>query len=212
MHSRKLLIYNHLKRNALVYLFTLILFLTGIVFGAIIVNSMDFVQKEDLFFYLERFFLSIHEGEQLPAFTVLKSSFLYHAKYLLLMFVFGLAVIALPLVWIFVFLKGLVIGFSVGFLVNQLGFKGLLLASLSIAPQNMFAIPIYLIAGSLSMIFCMTIMRRLFHKRNQEPLLEPFVRYITIYAILLGLALFAASFEAFISNEAMKTLISSFYK
>ncbi len=46
----------HIKRHTTIYVFTIILFLTGIVFGAILVNSMDFVQKQNLFFYLERFF------------------------------------------------------------------------------------------------------------------------------------------------------------
>ncbi len=44
------------KRTCNNLCFMIILFLTGITFGAFIVNSMHFVQKQDLFFYLERFF------------------------------------------------------------------------------------------------------------------------------------------------------------
>lgn len=212
MYEKRILLLNHLKKNALVYLFTTILFFTGIIFGSIIVNSMNFIQKQDLFFYLERFFLAVTKGEQSTSKEILISSFLYHSKYLMIMFLFGLAIIALPLVWIFVFVKGLVIGFSVGFLVNQLGFKGLLLAATAIAPQNLITIPIYIVAGSLSMIFCLTIISRLIQKHNTGPILEPFIRYLTIYAILLVFAVFASGIEALLSNEAMKLVISSFYK
>src|SRR5690625_7607326 len=89
-------------------------------------------------------------------------------RYLLLLCLLGLSVIGLPLVWILLFVKGFVVGFSVGFIVNQLGLKGLLLAALSIAPQNLLIIPIYIIAGSLAMIFSLTLLGKLFTIRSEE--------------------------------------------
>jgi len=210
--NAKIRIATHLKEHTTIYIFMVILFLTGIVFGAIIVNSMNFVQKQDLYFYLERFFGHIAKGEQLEHARILKSSFLYHVKYLLIMFILGLSVVGLPLVWIFLFLKGLVIGFSVGFIVNQLGLKGLMLASMAIAPQNLLIIPIYIAAGSLSMIFSLTLLGKLFGRKVTQPVMEPFLRYISIYAILICLGFAAALMETFVSNEAMQSIIRAFYK
>lgn len=103
----------------------IILFLTGITFGAFIVNSMHFVQKQDLFFLFRKIFFGEFVTENsINRLEILKGSFLYHVKYLLLIFILGLSVIGLPIVWILLFLKGLVVGFTVGFLVNQLGIKG----------------------------------------------------------------------------------------
>lgn len=82
-----------------------------------------------------------------------------------MLFVLGLSVIGLPAVWILLFLKGMVVGFSVGFIVNQLEMKGLFLAALSIAPQNLLVIPIYIVAGSLSMIFSLTLLGKLFSRK-----------------------------------------------
>jgi len=212
MNTKKIRISNHLKEHATIYIFMVILFLTGIVFGAIIVNSMNFVQKQDLYFYLERFFGQIAKGEQLEHVKILQSSFLYHVKYLMIMLVLGLSVVGLPLVWIFLFLKGLVIGFSVGFIVNQLGMKGLMLASMAIAPQNILIIPIYIAAGSISMIFSLTLLSKLFGKGMTQPIREPLIRYISIYAILICLGLVAALLETFVANEAMQAIIRAFYK
>src|SRR5690625_3839294 len=153
MYKQKTLVFNHVKEHATIYIFMIILFLTGIIFGAIIVNSMNFVQKQDLFFYLERFFGQIANEQPIENSEILKSGFFYHAKYLLLLFVLGLSVIGLPVVWILLFLKGLVVGFSVGFIVNQLGLKGLLLASLSIAPLNFFFFPFFFISFYYFIIF-----------------------------------------------------------
>jgi stage II sporulation protein M len=211
MHSKKALAVNHVKTHATIYIFMIILFLTGIIFGAIIVNSMNFVQKQDLYFYLERFFGQISNEQPIDNAEILKASFFYHAKYLLLLFILGLSIIGLPVVWILLFLKGLVVGFSVGFIVNQLGLKGLLLASLSIAPQNFLIIPVYIIAGSLAMIFSLTLMRKLFSRTYNHPLLQPIGQYITLFSCLLVCSFLAAVLEAFVANEAMVSLIKSLY-
>ncbi|SFA72632.1 stage II sporulation protein M [Lentibacillus halodurans] len=211
MYNKRTLLIDHVKEHATIYIFMMILFLTGVIFGAIIVNSMDFVQKQDLFFYLERFFGDIADEEQLNSNEILKSSFFYHVKYLFMLFVLGLSVIGLPVVWILLFLKGLVVGFSVGFIVNQLGLDGLFLASLSIAPQNLLVIPIYIIAGSLSMLFSLTLLRKLFSRRISQPILQPFGKYAAVFASLMVLSLAAAALEAYMANEAMEMLIKSLY-
>lgn len=212
MLQNKKSIINHVNKYATIYLFMLVLFLTGVIFGAVIVNSMNFVQKQDLFFYLERFFEKIADSQEIDSSEILKNSFFYHAKYLLLLFILGLSVIGLPIIWILLFLKGLVVGFSVGFIVNQLGLKGLFLASLSIAPQNFVVIPIYLVAGSLSMIFSLTLLNKLFSRRLSQPILQPLSRYVIVFTLLLAGALLAALLEAYVSNEAMEALIRTFYK
>src|SRR5690625_7909180 len=174
---------NHFKDHATIYVFIMILFLTGVIFGAIIVNSMEFNQKQDILFYLERYLAQSVANETTENQAILVDSFLLHVKSLLLLFTLGLTVIGLPLVWILVFMKGLAIGFSVGFIVNQFGLKGLILASLSIAPQNLLIIPIYIIAGSLSMIFSLTLIGILFNRRVSPLIIQSFRKYILMFSI-----------------------------
>lgn len=211
MYNTKNQITNHFKEHATIYVFMIILFLTGVIFGAIIVNSMNFNQKQDVFFYLERYMGQIIADESIENQTILMDSFLLHIKSLLLLFLLGLTVIGLPLVWIVIFMKGLAVGFSVGFIVNQFGVKGLLLASLSIAPQNLLIIPIYVIAGSLSMIFSLTLIGILFNQKVSLPIIQSFRKYILMFSILLSFSFLAALLEAFIVHEAMQSFIRSFY-
>jgi len=212
MYRKRNTAINHVKEHATVYVFMIILFLTGIIFGAILVNSMNFVQKQDLFFYLERFFLQIQEGNPIEKNKVFKSSILYHTKYLFLLMILGISVIGLPIVWILIFLKGLVVGFSVGFLVNQVGLKGFLLASLSIAPQNLLTIPIYIIAGSFAMIFSLTLLNKLFTRRVSRPIIQPLIQYITVFSLMLGLSIIAATLEAYVASYAMESLITTYFQ
>ncbi|MBU5466323.1 stage II sporulation protein M [Virgibacillus sp. MSJ-26] len=209
MYKKRNVAINHVKEHATVYVFMIILFLTGIIFGAILVNSMNFVQKQDLFFYLERFFLQIQEGNSIEKNEVFKSSFFYHAKYLFLLLILGLSVIGLPIVWILLFLKGLVVGFSVGFLVNQIGLKGFFLAALSIAPQNILTIPLYIVAGSFAMIFSLTLLNKLFSRKISKPIIQPLIQYLVIFSLLIALSVIAATIEAYVASYAMESLIAS---
>src|SRR5699024_8115447 len=198
---------NHIKKHAAIYLFMLILFLTGIIFGAIIVNSMNVTQKLDLFFYLEQFFGKISGEQSLDTIDILKSSSAYHIKYLLLLFILGLSVIGLPVLWILIFLKGIVVGFSVGFIVNQLGLKGLLIAALSIAPQNIIIIPIYIVAGSMAMIFSLLLLNKLFTRQLSKPILRPLRIYSLIFVLLICLSFSGSLMEAFVANNALESII-----
>ena len=210
-YKSKHFVLEHVKENMMIYIFMMTLFLTGIIFGAITVNSMTFVQKQDLFFHLDRYFVQISGEETIASKDILKRSFFFHVKYLFLLFILGLTIIGLPIVWILIFIKGLVIGFSVGFIVNQLGGQGLLLATLSIAPQNMIIIPVYIIAGSLSMIFSLLLFYKLFGRSVSYSIGRPFMQYAFFFVILLLLSLASSLIETFIANEAFKALIRTSY-
>lgn len=202
---------NHVKENLTIYIFTTTLFLTGIIFGAIIVNSMTFIQKEDLFFHLDRFFVQISGDEAIASNEILKSSFIFHLKYVGLFLLLGLTIIGLPILWVLTFIKGLVIGFSVGFIVNQLGFNGLLIATFAIAPHNIIVIPVYIIASSLAMIFSLILMHKLFVRTVSQSIVKPFVQYITAFCILFILSGASSLVETFISNEVFKAFLKSTY-
>lgn len=201
----------HVKKYRLVYFFMLVLFLIGIIFGAVIVNSMDFFQKQDLYFYLDQFMNQLLEGSTVDKQELFKTTFSYHLQYLLLFFILGLSVIGLPIIWILIFIKGVVVGFSVGFFVNQLGWKGFVFAAASIAPQNLFVIPIYLVASSVAMIFSLALFQKLFSRRMQQPTLRPFTQYVVVFLIFIGLAAIAALVESVVSSSAMKLVISWLY-
>lgn len=200
---------NHIKTNIAIYLFMTTLLMTGIVFGAIIVNSMNFVQKQDLFFHVNQFLVKLTNGEPIVSKDILQKSFSFHMQYLFVILLLGLTIIGIPLIWLFVFLKGLVIGFSVGFIVNQLGFKGLVLATVSIAPQNMLIIPIYIVAASLANLFSILLFQKITSRTSSPPIGRPLVQYVTAFSLLFVAAFFGSLIETFISYEAVKFAIQS---
>ncbi|GGM22343.1 stage II sporulation protein M [Paraliobacillus quinghaiensis] len=211
MHHNTNVFLNHLIKYRLIYFFMIVLFLVGIIFGAIIVNSMTFIQKTDLFFYLDQFMNRLLEGPIVDNQDMFKTTFLYHLQYLGLFFILGLSVIGLPIIWILMFVKGVVVGFSVGFFVNQLGWKGFVFAAASIAPQNIFIIPVYLLASSIAMIFSLALLQKIFSRKIQQPTAQPFLQYVVVFLLFVCVAAVAAIVETFISNQAMELVISWMY-
>ena len=49
-------------------------------------------------------------------------------------------------------MKGMVVGFTVGFLVNQMGWNGFLLSFVSVLPQNFIIIPVFIVTATLSVV------------------------------------------------------------
>ncbi|MCU5676626.1 stage II sporulation protein M, partial [Bacillus cereus] len=54
---------SHIQENSSLYIFNAVLLLMGVIFGAILVNSLQINQKQDLSFYLQRFFGQVSKGE-----------------------------------------------------------------------------------------------------------------------------------------------------
>ncbi|MED4959249.1 stage II sporulation protein M, partial [Paenibacillus macerans] len=107
-----------LKDQTPLYVFVAVLFLMGVVFGALMVNALTLEQQQDLSRYFGDFFLSINEGGtefQLMSYWEVA---VLHLKWLGLIWLLGLSVIGLPGILILDFLKGVLIGFTVGCLVG----------------------------------------------------------------------------------------------
>lgn len=203
----------HLQQYSSIYSFIMVLFVMGIIFGAVIVNSLAETQKEDLFYYLNQFFIQVSEGKTSPAEELLKLSFLHNVKFTGFMWILGISIIGFPLIFVLIFLKGVAVGFSVGFLVNQMGWNGLLLSFLSLLPQNLFIIPVYIFVAASSIGLSIKLIRKIFMRQSLHFQLVPvFANYFMGYIAAVAIITLAASIEAYIAPALMKTLIASLAK
>ncbi|RKD25631.1 stage II sporulation protein M [Ammoniphilus oxalaticus] len=196
---------HHLKENLSLYLFIIVLFTMGVSFGAILVNSLATNQKQDLMGYLTQFFSELHSGLKVNPTAAFQQSLGDHLKYIGLIWMLGLSIIGLPIILIMVFLKGLVVGFTVGFLAHQWHWSGLMMAGLSVLPQNLLVIPVIIIMGTAGVSFSLRLIRSRFMRRGEH--IYPFFLRYTLLVVLLGFILSVASlFETFVSPLLMKQI------
>nr|WP_295971718.1 stage II sporulation protein M [uncultured Bacillus sp.] len=199
----------HFREHSSIYLFVIVLFLMGVIFGAVVVNSLSFSQKEDLYYYLTQFFGQVSNEKIATSNDLFKQSFLHNSKFIGLMGLLGISVIGLPLILIFLFMKGMVVGFTVGFLVNQMGWSGFLLSFVSVLPQNFIIIPVFIFTTALAVNISLKMVRRQFMKKISEPILPLLGKYIMSLCAALLLLVGAAAIEAYLSPSLMKSVIDS---
>jgi stage II sporulation protein M len=201
---------SYFREHSSIFVFVVILFLMGVIFGAIVVNSMSFSQKQDLLNYLSQFFGEVSDGKMAESNDLFLQSFFHNSKFIGLMWLLGISIIGLPIILILLFIKGMVVGFTVGFLVNQMSWKGFFLAFVSILPQNLIIIPVFIIMAVMSMSFSLLMIKKQFMKKYGQAIMPLFKRYILSFIIAVLCISIASGIEAFLSPGLMKTIVSAF--
>jgi stage II sporulation protein M len=200
---------SYFREHSSIFLFIVVLFLMGVIFGAIVVNSMSITQKEDLFYYLSQFFGQVSGDKIAEDNDLFLQSFFHNSKFIGLMWILGISIIGLPVILILLFIKGMVVGFTVGFLVSQMGWQGFLLAFVSILPQNLIIIPVFILMAALSVIFSLRMIKKQFMKKYAQPIIPFFKRYIFALIVAVIFISAASGIEAYLSPWLMKTIITS---
>jgi stage II sporulation protein M len=192
-----------LKDNLSLYVFVSVLFVIGVVFGAVMVNALSLEQKQEMTRHLGSFFQEVNGGLEVEKGQFFQQSFGMHMKWILLIWLFGLSIIGMPLILILDFLKGVLIGFSVGYLVGQLSWKGMLFALVSVAPQNLIIIPALLVCSVSAMAFSIYMIKNRFIQRRGG-IYQPFIRYTSITLLMAFFLLGAALWEGYLSLSIIK--------
>ena len=198
---------NHIKENSSLYMFIIVLFLMGVISGAIVVNSLSFTQKEDLLYYLSRFFGQVSEDNIATTYDMFIASVTHNMKYIGLIWILGISIIGLPLILILLFLKGVVIGFTVGFLVSAMGWSGFKIALVAVLPQNIILVPLTIFITTLSLAFSIVIIQRVFVRQVRKPLAPMVFKYVAALFISLIFISAAAAIEGYFSPSFMKQIV-----
>ncbi|AFS78413.1 stage II sporolation protein M [Gottschalkia acidurici 9a] len=195
----------HVKDNVLLYFALIIVFMIGISSGAITINMLKGTQKEELIKFLDSFFKVINEND-VDNILLVKQSFKNNLQTLIMIWFLGITVIGIPLVAGVVLLRGFVVGFTVGFLVKELGLKGFLFSILSILPQNIFLIPWIIASSVVSIGFSIKIIKSRTNKSNKFVFLNELTRYSIVIGILFLISIIGILIESYATPMFMKLI------
>ncbi|MEC0372042.1 stage II sporulation protein M [Paenibacillus chibensis] len=194
-----------LKEQTILYIFVAVLFLVGVIFGALMVNALSLEQQQDLGRYLQNFFLTVDQSE---TGTVAADSFWniagLHLKWVGLIWFLGLSVIGLPGILILDFLKGVLVGFAVGYLVGQFSWKGLLFALVTVAPPNLIIIPVLIVSSVSAIAFSLHVIKNRVMMHNRVNVVRPFASYVGLTLVMCLIMLGISSFETWVTPAMMR--------
>lgn len=200
-------ILSSMRENQSLYVFTIVLFAMGVVFGAIIVNSLSLAQKQDLFGFLQYFFKNMDQNGIADPSEHFGQAMWYYLKTVGIMWIFGLSIIGVPMILLMLFLKGIVIGFTVGFLVNEFQWQGITFSLAGVLPQNMLIVPAFIITGVAGISFSLRLIKtRLLSQRGE--IWPHFISYSLLMVGMVAVLAVAALFESYISPTVMQYVIN----
>ncbi|OYD09785.1 stage II sporulation protein M [Paludifilum halophilum] len=193
----------HVQSQLSLYVFVAVLFMMGVIFGAVIVNTLSPVQKENLLDYLGHFFRGMDRDTIADPKVAFQHSLGDHFKTIGLMWILGVSVIGMPFIFVWIFLKGLVIGFTVGFLVSQLSWEGLWFAFVAVVPHNLIIVPALIVVAVSGVAFSMQLARnRLIQRRGT--IYPEFLSYSVLVTIMACVLVVSALFEAYAAPVFMR--------
>jgi len=188
-----------LRRHLPVLVLVMLIFLMGVIFGSLSVKVLPESQKAELAEDLMVFFRGFGGPGQTGGAAPSSRQALYNnLKTVLLALVLGLSVIGSPGILVLLFLRGFIIGFTVGFLVDEMAARGIVLAAVSVLPQNIFIIPAILAGCEVSLAFAVALAQdRLSHKR--VPIYPQFLFTVIVSAGAALLLILGSAVETYVA-------------
>jgi stage II sporulation protein M len=196
----------HVENLKSLYIFVTVLFMMGVIFGGIMVRFLDISQTEGLLSYLGHFFQGLAHDEIADTAITFQHALGGQLKTLGIMWILGISVIGIPLLCVYIFIKGLLIGFTVGFLVNQLSWGGLWFAFVAVVPHNLLAVPALIIVAVSGIYFSLYLVQNRLIK-HRGTIYPQFVSYCLLVTCMAVVLLIAAGIEAYLSPLLMKGAI-----
>lgn len=199
---------SNIRNNIILYFLVLLCFLVGISVGGFTVKVISPSHKQEIVSYLNSFF-QLFTAQGLNKLDIFTQSFINNIQLLSLSWISGLLVISIPAIILIILFKGFVIGFTVGLLIEQFKFKGVLLFLVGVLPHNLIIIPIFIAAGVTSILFTITIIKKKLNKSNklkEVNFYKEMIPYTAIYVLFTAFVLVAVSIEAFISPVFIKLI------
>jgi len=187
----------HLRERWLAFTLSVAMFVIGTISGAITITAVTFHQRQDLIRYINTYFDSIMVGtlEAPPWQSVLWANF----QVVAMVWLCGLLVFGVPAILILLLMRGFIIGFSVGFLVEEFGLRGFFFALSSIIPHNLLAVPALVGLSALSISFSLAV---IFGARSRAVLRKsgsPITRFALHTIPYVGLMVLASLVEVFVT-------------
>ncbi|MDL2280875.1 stage II sporulation protein M [Selenomonadales bacterium OttesenSCG-928-I06] len=200
----------YIRANVVSYFFIILIFVIGIALGSLAAKALPGEQKIELINYLNVFFEGLISNDKnlIDTQSAFWSVLLNNVKTLGLIFILGFTIIGMPFILFIILMRGFIIGFTVGFLVNEFVFKGLLFAALAVLPHNFLLVPVFLATAVSAITFSLMLLKQ--RGNLQKGLLYNASVYSLFFLCSLLVTIVASLIEVYISPSLMKLAVKLF--
>jgi stage II sporulation protein M len=146
----------HIRKYWVIYLTLSSVYLAGVVFGALGVRALGDSAASQLGKFLETL-LKNQSGTLNPTFLgqLARDVFIVMAG----IWILGLTIIGAPLIYLIVFTRGFILGFTISFIIGLKGMLGIGLILTTVLVPAILSIPLLLLGAGLATIFSFLLLR-----------------------------------------------------
>lgn len=198
----------HIKNNINTYFFLLLVFIAGVSAGAFTVNGLSSIQRNELTNYFQGF-LQLFEHQRVDSNEVLRISLIDNVRLIIILWVLGVTIIGIPFIYFLIGVRGFITGFTSGFIIDILGFKGVIFTLLTILPKEVIIVPCIIALGVNGINFSLNIMKNKSIKHmSKESLKTSFLAYCFV-TLFFSCFIFAGILvESYITPVFIRMLIA----
>jgi len=171
----------HFKRYRLRYFILTVIFIFGMFIGWSMPERLDTENGSELSSYISDILQNIPAAQIDGKLEMTRAVYLNGISLLIIWFL-GFTIIASPIVAAILLYKGFCLGMAVSFLLTANDVQGIIMILLAVLPQNIFLIPIFVIASMLAINFSVALLKN--EQGMRRHLLKKFFRYSCCFAIL----------------------------
>lgn len=196
-------IITHINNNIVEYIVMIIIFFIGIILGTMYINKTDLNQRQEISSYINEFIEDIQNGSDIDSNKLLRTSIYNNLLITILLWISGLTVIGMPIVYIIVSIKGFCIGYTISSIIATLGItQGLKFILSTMLLQNIIIIPSILILAVSGIKLYKAIMK----DKRRENIKVEIIKY-TIIAIFIGIInIISAIIETYASTNIFEII------
>lgn len=192
----------HIKNNLVLYIFAVVVMCIGIAIGSLYSVGIDEAQASELGGYISDFF-EHYKDKDIEFVKIFKNAFSNSFWYVLVCFVASLTVYTVFVVYLALGIRGFSLGFTVGFIVGEIGVKGFFLVLAVVLPSCVVALPLYLFM-SVVCVKCAVARHRV--RENYRENKRELKVFIVLMLLIFALLILCSLIDTFVSPILVKYL------
>ena len=174
---------SNIRINKNLFVFLVVIIAVGIAAGSVFVTVLNNEDKLMVSDYLNNFLNNLNSNN-LNYSGTLVNTLIFTLGGAFLIWLLGISVIGFILILLFLFIKAFALGFSIGSIIINFNFKGILIALAYIVPHHIINMMIFLLISSYALILSYRLINSFTKKKSFE-----FKGILNKYLFVLGFSL-----------------------
>ncbi len=197
---------SNIRINKNLFVFLVVIIAVGIAAGSVFVTVLNNEDKVMVSDYLNNFLNNLNSNN-LNYSGTLVNTLIFTLGGAFLIWLLGISVIGFILILLFLFIKAFALGFSIGSIIINFNFKGILIALAYIVPHHIINMMIFLLISSYALILSYRLINS-FTKKKSFEFKGIFNKYLFVLGFSLIILLISVLYEVYGVPKLINLIVS----